>query len=67
MIYCTNEPCETEAVRMVIHHDKEGNVISVTPLCRTCATAYTWGQASPEANVMDLEEYESYLEEEEDE
>ncbi|GAF79707.1 unnamed protein product, partial [marine sediment metagenome] len=44
--YCANDPCEAEAVMLV----EETN----TPLCRTCANAYTWGQASPDKHLSPI-------------
>jgi hypothetical protein len=49
--YCANDPCETEAVRVVIHPNGDR-----TPLCFTCAQAYEWGQASPDAVVADIDQ-----------
>lgn len=41
--YCANDPCEAEAVMLVEE--------TATPLCRTCAEAYMWGQASPDKHL----------------
>ena len=46
MKYCSN--CDNEATQEAVHDDVR------TPLCTTCATAYKWGQASPEAVVRRL-------------
>lgn len=48
--YCTNDPCETEAIKMMCNDDGKR-----LPLCYTCAQAYEWGQASPDATIEDLE------------
>lgn len=48
-VYCAN--CDTEAVRVVIHQEGEDNEWC-TPLCATCAEAYGWGQADPEAVMI---------------
>jgi len=45
-IYCANDPCKAEAVMLV----EETN----TPLCRTCANAYKWGQASPHKHLSHI-------------
>lgn len=42
--YCAN--CDNQAINQVVHDDG-----AVTRLCSTCATAYEWGQASPNATV----------------
>jgi hypothetical protein len=52
-VWCAVDICETEAVKMVCHPD--GNA---TPLCWRCATTYEWGQASPEAEIQNLEHVE---------
>lgn len=48
--YCANDPCETEAIKMVC--DNSGKRL---PLCYTCAQAYEWGQASPDAEMFDMD------------
>lgn len=45
MTFCAN--CETEAVKQTVLG---------TPLCSTCATAYEWGQASPNDPIVELED-----------
>jgi hypothetical protein len=47
--FCAN--CDNRATKKVEHSDKKS-----TPLCETCATAYEWGQASPDADVVDIDE-----------
>jgi len=49
MIYCAN--CDAEAVMVARHEDG-----SDTNLCYTCGTAYEWGQASPDADLVDVDE-----------
>lgn len=44
--YCANHPCEAEAVMVI----QETN----TPLCRTCAEAYKWGQASSHKHLSHI-------------
>ena len=44
--YCANDPCETEATYLVRHDNGR-----TTPLCFTCAEAYSWGQAHPDARI----------------
>ncbi len=44
-MYCAN--CENKATHFAVHKDPD----SKTPLCATCAEAYEWGQAYPEASV----------------
>ena len=51
-VYCANE-CDFEAERVVLHPD--GNA---TPLCFTCATAYEWGQCSPDSPIAPIEDVE---------
>jgi len=46
VMYCANDPCETEAVVIV----EETN----TPLCRTCSQAYMLGQASPHNHLYNI-------------
>ena len=53
-VWCSN--CDSEAVCNVIHHDN-GNL--ECPLCFTCKTAYEWGQASPNASVVDINDTEN--------
>ena len=43
--FCAN--CETEATR-VVEHDDGSDLF----LCTTCATAYEWGQSSPNDLVV---------------
>lgn len=43
VLYCANDPCDCEAVYMVVE--------TLTPLCRTCAEAYHWGQAGPDKHL----------------
>jgi hypothetical protein len=40
-LYCANDPCESEAVKLTS---------SGTPLCAVCSEAYTWGAASVEVD-----------------
>ncbi len=44
-IYCAN--CDTEATKRT----EKG-----TPLCETCAEAYSWGVASPNGRLYDLDD-----------
>lgn len=44
--YCAN--CDTSATHIVVKTD--------TPLCRSCANAYAWGQASSESEVITLKD-----------
>lgn len=46
--YCTNDPCETEAIKLCV----VGKV--KTPLCYTCSRAFQWGQTMPEATIENL-------------
>ena len=46
-VYCAN--CETEATWIIVD--------TKTPLCETCHTAYEWGQESPGADLMTIEEW----------
>ncbi len=46
--YCAN--CDSEATHAVRHTSAR-----MTPLCRTCKEAYSWGQAHPEARLCDIE------------
>lgn len=51
MTYCAN--CDAEATAKVCHSDGDS-----TPLCETCKVAYEWGQASPDACLLDIDENE---------
>ena len=46
MEYCANDPCDAPAVKRT----EKG-----TPLCRCCAEAYSWGMASPDGQLTDIE------------
>ena len=54
--YCTN--CDSDAVKVVVRRDKDGRVTRATLLCQTCADAFEMGQASPDAEVLQIEDYE---------
>lgn len=45
--------CDFEAIQFVEHKDGKR-----TPLCEQCATAYEMGQASPEAILRPIEDWE---------
>ena len=50
ILYCNNDPCETEATRF--YDSPRGVRIH---LCTTCAEAFEWGQVSPEAILYHLD------------
>lgn len=52
-VFCSNDPCEAVAVAVLIT-DRGTHC----PLCRTCREAFEWGQASAEAEVTDIDQYE---------
>lgn len=56
-IWCSYDPCPAEAERCVVHED--GRLL---PLCYQCATIYEWGQASPEASIVPIEDVSGQLE-----
>ncbi len=51
-VYCANDYCDNEAT-YIVYHSKS----NTTPLCETCKTAYEWGQASPGADLIPIEEW----------
>lgn len=51
--YCSNEPCEAEAVAVLIT-DRGTRC----PLCHTCREAFEWGQASGvDAVLEDIDQH----------
>ena len=55
-LYCAN--CDDEASHIVRH--REENVYD-TSLCFVCKTAYEWGQASPDATIIDVDDHQGEL------
>lgn len=51
-VYCANDYCDNEAT-YIVYHSKS----NTTPLCETCKTAYEWGQASPGADLIPIEDF----------
>ena len=51
-VFCSNEPCEAEAVAVYI--SERG---TRCPLCHTCREAFEWGQASVGAEVVDIDQH----------
>lgn len=51
-VFCSNEPCEAEAVAVLIT-DRGTRC----PLCHTCREAFEWGQASAGAEVTDIDQH----------
>lgn len=49
--YCNNDGCEAEAVYAVLRDDRDTYPLC---LCHTCATAYEWGQASPDRAIVEV-------------
>lgn len=51
-IFCSNEPCEAEAI---CHLITDRGIRC--PLCATCREAFEWGQASPYAEIQDIDQH----------